>query len=60
MVGAIRVTDTSSTMYGAVEICINDTWGAICSDHWDNNDASVVCRQLGHSPYGMQGFPLTS
>ena len=43
---------TTTLMHGAVEVCINGTWGSICSNYWNNNDASVVCRQLGYSPYG--------
>ena len=44
--GEIRLADGTATA-GRVEICDSGIWGTVCHDSWDNNDARVVCRQLG-------------
>ena len=41
--------DGPNKFEGRVEVLINGRWYSVCDGGWDNNDASVVCRQLGHS-----------
>lgn len=50
--GDIRLVGSSDPLIGRVEVCFNNTWGTICDDYWDNNDAQVVCRQLGFPAQG--------
>ena len=42
---------------GRVEVCVGGNYSTVCDDEWDNRDASVVCRQLGISPYGLHFRP---
>ena len=34
-------------MSGQVEMCWDDRWGTVCNQNWSDNDAIVVCRELG-------------
>ncbi|XP_052773120.1 neurotrypsin-like [Mya arenaria] len=51
--GAVRLSGSGPNSYqGRVEIYLNNTWGTICDDSFDNEDAQVVCRMLGLSRSG--------
>ena len=53
--GQLRLGDDSVGSAGAfyhqgrVEVCINNTYGAICDVGWDQLDAQVACRDLGYN-----------
>ena len=51
--GDIRLVADSYLWQGLVEIFLDGVWGTINRVGGYNEDAIVVCRQLGYHTYGM-------
>ena len=48
----VRLVNGTNQHEGRVEICSNNRWGTVCDNGWDENEAKVVCKQLGFSSIG--------
>ena len=47
------VNEVAGTAEGLVEVCINNAWGTVCSNFFDEIDAGVVC--VGAGGYSRNG-----
>lgn len=46
--GDVRLIGGGFGNEGTVEVCFNNLWGLIADSGWNDADARVVCRKLGH------------
>ena len=53
MEGEVHLVNGDSQNEGTVEICNSNLWGLISDSDWDDDDAEVVCRQLGYTTTSM-------
>ena len=51
--GNVQLAEGDSEYGGRVEVCINKAWGTVCSPGWGNQEARVVCNQIGATTLGI-------
>ncbi len=50
--GDVRLVGGANDSEGNVEVCVNGAWGSVCGLTWSENEAIVVCEQLGFEGNG--------
>ncbi|XP_070844265.1 scavenger receptor cysteine-rich type 1 protein M130-like [Chaetodon trifascialis] len=44
---SVRLYNGTDRCSGIVEVFQSGQWGKVCTNHWDNAQASLVCKELG-------------
>ena len=56
--GQIRLVNGTNILEGRVEVCINSAWGSTCDNFFSEDEATVICKQLGHRFNGNNNINL--
>ena len=44
--GTVRLAKGHNETSGPVEMFLNNTWTTLCGEHWEREEAEVVCRMV--------------
>ena len=58
--GDVRLVNGRLDSEGRVEVCYNNHWGTVCHDGWGDEEAIVVCRELGYPVEGQSNKLLSN
>ena len=50
--GTLHLWGPKNAKQGTVMVCHEGSFGSVCDNGWDDNDAKVVCRMLGYPAEG--------
>lgn len=48
----MRLTGGDTPNEGRLEVCFFNHWGTVCDDNFGNEEAKLVCRELGFPEEG--------
>ena len=54
--GDVRLQGGRTRSEGRVELCVKQTWTPVCDRNWGEEEARVVCSQLGSPDTGIQYY----
>jgi len=58
--GSVRLSGSSSSSEGRVEVLFNGRWGTVCRDaQWSLRDGEVTCRQVEQTGGNIDISPLS-
>lgn len=52
--GELRLQDGPNVRAGRLELCVNNVWGTVCANTFDEGDAALACATMNFERQGME------